>query len=248
VELIAAIDLLGGRARRLQEGDYDRPIEAQADPLHLARLWLAAGVRRLHVVDLDGARSGRPVNHRLLGQVCAVAAEATPGSRVQTGGGLRRTADVAAAFAAGASDVILGSAAIREPAFLAACASRWPGCVGAALDLRDGRPAVEGWTATVDAEPLELAAFLLEAGAAQLLVTDTRRDGMRAGPALELMAEFRARFPSAVLLCAGGVTTAGDLTALARIGIDGAVVGRALLEGTLDIVEALAACKTEVAA
>ncbi len=242
MELIAAIDLLGGVARRLVAGDYDRPLERRADPLELTHAWLSAGIGRLHVVDLDGAREGRPVNTRLLAAICRQATAMAPASRVQAGGGLRSIESVAEALAAGASEVILGSAAVADPHFLAECAAQWPGRVGAALDLRDGRPAVDGWRSTVADDPFTLAQRLLEAGAARLLVTDTARDGTGRGPALGLMADFRARFPDAVLLSAGGVASAADLAALARIGIDGAIVGRALLEGTLDLPAALAAC------
>ncbi|CAN5739380.1 1-(5-phosphoribosyl)-5-[(5-phosphoribosylamino)methylideneamino]imidazole-4-carboxamide isomerase [soil metagenome] len=248
MELIAAMDLLGGRARRLLQGDYGRPLEASADPLTLARGWLTAGVPRLHIVDLDGARNGRPVHARLVEQICRLRAEIAPQVRVQSGGGLRDEDSVAALIEAGVDEVILGSAAVVDPEFLGRCASRWPGRVGAALDLRQGRVAVAGWTEEVATDAHLLAERLLSAGAARLLVTDIARDGMAAGPNLELMAEFRERHPRAVLVCAGGVTTAVDLAALASIGVDGAVVGRALLDGSLDIGRALAACESGVPA
>ena len=250
MELIPAIDLLGGMARRLVRGDYRQPIEAQADPLTLAGRFLAGGVSRLHVVDLDGARDGRPTNLSVLDAICRLARQA-PGATpvaVQAGGGLRTLESVEATLAAGAQRVMLGSAAVREPGFVAECAASWPGRVGASLDVRDGRPAVDGWQATIAADPLDLADRLLEAGAAFLVVTDTARDGTGQGPALEMMERLRRRLPRASLLCAGGIASTADLRALAELGIDGAVVGRALLEGTLDLDEALAACAVEVAA
>jgi phosphoribosylformimino-5-aminoimidazole carboxamide ribotide isomerase len=242
VELIAAIDLLDGRARRLYQGDYAQLLDVSADPLELARRFLLAGVSRLHVVDLDGAREGRPVN---IGTVTAIAEqrrEVTPAARIEFGGGLRDEAAVEGVFAAGVDDALLGSAAIRDPAFLARCVKRWPGRIGVSLDLRDGRPAVAGWTSEVDDDAFELADRLLAAGASRLQVTDIALDGTNQGPNLELIAEFRRRFPAATLTAAGGVATATDVAALGRIGVDGVVVGRALLDGTLDIGEAIAAC------
>jgi phosphoribosylformimino-5-aminoimidazole carboxamide ribotide isomerase len=248
MELIAAIDLLGGRARRLVQGDYARPIADSADPLDLARELLSAGVPRLHVVDLDGARLGRPVHLDMLARIRAAAKDIAPQARIEFGGGLRGERSIEAVLAAGADDLILGSAAVADPEFLAACAARWPGRVGVALDLRNGRPAVAGWTSDIDADAIELAKRLLDADAARLQVTDIERDGTGAGPSLGLMETYRQRFPAATLIAAGGIATAADLAALASLGVDGAIVGRALLEGSLDIGAALAACAAEVPA
>jgi phosphoribosylformimino-5-aminoimidazole carboxamide ribotide isomerase len=240
MELIAAIDLLAGRARRLEQGDYERPLPQVADPLELATVFVAAGVRRLHVIDLDGARAGRPVNHDFLAEICRLASGA--GVRVEAGGGLRDISAVEVMFDSGVDEVLLGSAAIRDPAFLAACHERRPGRVGAAVDVRAGQAQLDGWSAASDTDPLDLVARLLDAGASRLVVTDVARDGTARGPNLELMAEVRVRFPAAVLIAAGGVATTLDLAALAGLRLDGAVVGRALLDGTLDIGEAIAAC------
>jgi phosphoribosylformimino-5-aminoimidazole carboxamide ribotide isomerase len=248
VELIAAIDLLGGRARRLEQGDYGRPLDAKADPPQLAREWLAAGVPRLHIVDLDGAREGRPVHLDLVARICRLAADIAPAARIEFGGGLRDEASVEAALAAGTHDVVLGSAAVRDPEFLARCAVRWPGRVGVALDLRDGRPAVAGWTSEVDDDAFELADRLLAAGATRLQVTDIERDGTGSGPNLVLMETFRRRFPTTTLIAAGGITTTADLAALARLAVEGAIVGRALLDGSLNIGAALAASTAGVPA
>ena len=200
---------------------------------------LRGGLRWLHLVDLDGAREGRPVNGRILGVICRRAAQA--GARVQVGGGLRDEAAVEGVLAAGAGVAMLGSAAIRRPAFVAECAARWPGRIGFSLDLRRGRPAVDGWLGDSPTDPVELAGELLAAGASQLAVTDTERDGTGAGPNLDLVSTFRARFPQAMLIAAGGIGKAADLTALARLRVDGAIVGRALLDGSLELRQALAA-------
>jgi len=248
MELVGAIDLLGGRARRLVQGDYDRPITQSADPLGLARRWLEAGLRRLHVVDLEGARLGRPVHVGLVAELCRLTSRVAPTARVQAGGGLRDVQSVELMLDAGVETIMLGSAAISRPEFLARCAERWPGRVGLSLDLRHGTAAVEGWQRTTAVDPVELAHRALEDGAARLAVTDIGRDGTALGPNLDLLVAFRTRFPTAVLLAAGGIASPTDLAALAALGLDGAIVGRALLDGSLDVAEALAACTAEIPA
>jgi phosphoribosylformimino-5-aminoimidazole carboxamide ribotide isomerase len=239
MELICAIDLLDGGAVRLVQGDYDRRIDASARPVDLARRFAAAGCRRLHLVDLAGARAGRPVQLELIGDV-ATAARAVDGAvRVEAGGGLR-TADDVDAILAVADDALLGTAAIERPAFLRACADRHPGRIGVSLDLRDGRPAVDGWLRTATADAAELARQLVDAGANRLIVTDTARDGTLAGPNLALLTTLRAALPDATLVAAGGIGSLDDLRAVAGIGCDGAVIGMALLSGAIDPAEAVA--------
>jgi phosphoribosylformimino-5-aminoimidazole carboxamide ribotide isomerase len=242
MELIPAIDLLGGSAVRLVKGDYGRRLESSSAAVDLATNWVHAGARRLHVVDLDGARSGRPEQLGLAGRVAEAARRAAPGLvTVELGGGVRTLDDVAAAFAAGIDEVILGTAAVESPALLADAVARWPGRVGAALDLRGGRPALDGWTRTVARDPIELAGGLLDAGAARLTLTDTARDGTLDGPNLEFLGRCRTAFPGATLIAAGGVAGTADLEALAALGLDGTIVGRALLDGSLSIDAALEA-------
>jgi phosphoribosylformimino-5-aminoimidazole carboxamide ribotide isomerase len=243
MELIPAIDLLGGRAVRLVEGDYEARLDSASEALELARVWAGAGATRLHLVDLDGARSGRPEQLALAGRL-AEAARTGAAPRpltVELGGGLRALEDVGDAFAAGIDDAILGTAAIESPKLLRTAAARWPGRIGASLDLRAGRPSLDGWTRTIEADPLEMATRLLDAGASRLTLTDTSRDGTLRGPNLPLLARFRAAFPGATLIAAGGVARTADLEALAAIGLDGVIVGRALLDGSLSIDDALEA-------
>jgi len=240
MELICAIDLLDGGAVRLVQGDFARRIPADADGPELARRFVGAGCRRLHVVDLAGARAGRPVQLPLVGAIVGAARDSADGVVIEVGGGLRREADVAAALAV-ADDAILGTAAIDRPGFLRACALAHPGRVSASLDLRGGRPAVDGWTRAGAADPIALAERLLDEGAARLVVTETSRDGTLAGPDLELLTSIRRAFPAAVLVAAGGVGSLDDLRALDAVGVDGAVVGLALLTGAVDPAEAVAA-------
>lgn len=249
MDLIAAIDLLGGRAVRLRQGDYERPI-ADADPTELAARWSAAGAPWLHVVDLEGARSGEPRQADVLAAIVRAAEAVAPGVRVQAGGGVRSEAAVAATFEAGADVAVLGTAAVERPGFVEACARRWPGRVAAALDLREGRLSVDGWlrqTAVRGPAPVEVARRLVDDGATAIVVTDVRRDGALAGPNIDLLAAFRRAVPDARLVASGGVRSIADLAALRDAGMDAAIVGLALLTGDVSIEDATVALK-EVAA
>ena len=239
MELVCAIDLLDGGAVRLVQGDYDRRVSADRDAPSLARDFAAAGCRRLHVIDLAGARAGRPMQLALVAQVVAAARAVAPDVRVELGGGLRSQADVEAALEV-VDEVLLGTAAIEDPSFLADAAARHPGRVGVALDLRGGVPTLDGWLRKGSGAAVGHARGLLEAGAARLVVTETSRDGTLVGPDLPALTALRAAFPEAVLVAAGGVGSLDDLRALRDLGFDGAVVGLALLTGGVDPAEALA--------
>jgi phosphoribosylformimino-5-aminoimidazole carboxamide ribotide isomerase len=245
VELIAAIDLLGGRARRLVRGDFDAATDG-ANAAALAADWVAAGVRHLHVVDLDGARRGEPVELDLMGDVVA-AARAAGGDRVrvQAGGGLRSQAAVGSVLERGADQAILGTAAVDQPGFLAGCASRWPGRILASVDVRGGAAAVDGWLRGATESPLEIARRLVGEGAAAVIVTDVDRDGTLTGPNLALLAEWRATLPEVRLIAAGGIGTLDDLRRVRDIGLDGVIAGMALLSGALRVGEALEALAAE---
>lgn len=238
MDLIPAIDLLGGEAVRLVQGDYDRRAAHVADPASVVRSWVAAGVRHLHLVDLDGARAGRPANLASAARIASAAREVGDVT-VELGGGLRRLEDVAAALDAGVDLAILGTAAIEDPALLPDAVARWPGRIAASVDVRGEAIALDGWTRSADADAVELARRLADAGASQLIVTDTRRDGTGAGPNLELLGRMRAALPNARLVAAGGIASADALRALAAAGIDGAIVGLALVDGSLDVQAAL---------
>jgi phosphoribosylformimino-5-aminoimidazole carboxamide ribotide isomerase len=239
VELICAIDLLDGGAVRLVQGDYDRRIAADADAPELARRFVAAGCRRLHVVDLAGARAGRPMQLDLVGEIVVAARAEAPSVVVEAGGGLRTAADVEGLLER-ADEALLGTAAIENAGFLRDCATAHPGRIAVSLDLRDGRPALDGWSRTGEADAIALARRLLDDGASRLIVTDTARDGTLGGPNLSLLAQLRAALPGAMLVAAGGIGSVDDLRALAGAGCDGAVVGLALLTGAIDPAEALA--------
>ena len=240
MELICAIDLLDGGAVRLVHGDYDRRVAADAKPTDLARRFVAAGCRRLHVVDLAGARAGAPAQLPLLESTVDAARREAPDVVVEAGGGLRTLPDVEAVLEV-ADEAILGTSAIERPGFLRSCVEAHPGRVSASLDLRHGRPAVDGWTREGAGEPLAVAARLLSEGASRLIVTEASRDGTLAGPDLDLLGGLRAAFPDATLIAAGGVGSMDDLASLESLGIDGAIVGLALLTGAIDPARAIAA-------
>ncbi len=238
MDLIPAIDLLGGEAVRLVQGDYARRAAHVADPASVVRAWVVAGVRHLHLVDLDGARSGQPANLAVAARLASTA-RASGEVTVELGGGLRRLEDVAAALDAGVDLAILGTAAAEDPALLPDAVARWPGRIAASVDVRGESIALDGWTRTADGDAVELARLLADAGAGQLVVTDTRRDGTGAGPNLDLLGRMRAALPDVRLVAAGGIARAEALRALAAAGIDGAIVGLALVDGSLSVEDAL---------
>jgi phosphoribosylformimino-5-aminoimidazole carboxamide ribotide isomerase len=213
IEVIPAVDVLGEEAVRLHQGDYDAVVERADDPVLLAGRWAAAGARRIHLVDLDGARSGR-VRPELVARVAAV------GLPVQASGGIRSLADARALLEAGADRVVVGTAAWPDP-------EPWfelGESLVLALDVRDGQVRAAGWT---EAAGISFGAALELAGSRRVLVTAIDRDGTLAGPDLELIAKAAAA--GARVLAAGGVRSPDDVQALAAAGAEAAIVGRALL-------------------
>ena len=241
MDLIPAVDLLDGIAVRLVQGDFARRAATVDDPTPVIAEWVRAGVRRLHLVDLEGARSGRPAHLELASRLAAGAHEAASGVRVQMGGGLRRLDDIEAALDAGIDVAVLSTAAIEDPELLQAAVGRWPGRIAVSIDVRGETVALDGWTRAAAADPARLATELSGAGVAQLIVTDVQRDGTRRGPNRELLSRIRTAVPRTRLVAAGGIGSTTDLRQLAALGVDGAVVGLALVDGSLGIAEALSA-------
>ena len=231
--MIPAVDVLEGRAVRLREGVREQIAVEGGDPVELAGRFVRDGARWLHLVDLDGAFAGEP-SPGLLARIASVA-ERVP---IQIGGGYRSLTAVETALATGADRVMVGTAAL-SPAFLSAAALQFGERLVVAVDARDGRVAVEGWTRSATASARELADRCAEAGIRRLLVTGTRRDGTLAGPDLELLCDV---LPCGVaVLAAGGIASLADLRALRDLGCEGAVVGSALWQGAFTLPEALAA-------
>lgn len=238
--LYPAIDVRGGRAVRLRQGDYAQETRYEASPLALAQGYAQAGARWLHLVDLDAARDGGYALRALLGDIRDI------GLAVQTGGGVRSEADVEALLAAGATRVVVGSLAIREPARVAGWLVRFGAeRIVVALDTRrdtDGRWCLpsHGWTQQAEGTLEPLADFYRAEGLRHLLCTDIARDGMLAGPNEALYRVLCARLPGVQVQASGGVRDRADLEGVEDAGCAGAVLGRALLEGGLPLREALA--------
>jgi phosphoribosylformimino-5-aminoimidazole carboxamide ribotide isomerase len=243
-EVIPAIDLRGGRCVRLFQGDYARETVYGDDPAAMARRWQELGAPRLHVVDLDGARSGEQVNAEAVRAI--VGAVDLP---VELGGGIRDMATVEAWLSAGVERVYLGTAAVTDPAFAAEACARFPGRVAAGADARDGRIAVRGWEADGDQTVLDFARRLLGNGACALTFTNIAADGTLQGPDVDGVARLIEQLgPEAIggaqVILAGGVGTLAHILAAAAVpGLGGVIAGRALYEGTVDLAEALAAVR-----
>ena len=238
-ELIPAIDLLGGRVVRLSRGDYGAATVYDPDPGAVARRFAEAGAPRIHVVDLDAARSGERGNEASIRAVVA-AAGAVP---VQLGGGIRDLDGVKSAIALGVDRVVIGTAALRDPELVREAAKLNPGRIVVGIDARDGRVAVEGWLETSETTALDMARRFEDAGVAAIVHTDIARDGMLTGPNLEATAQL-AELVSIPVIVSGGVASLDDVkraAALASRGVAGVIAGRALYTGDLDLDRALEA-------
>jgi phosphoribosylformimino-5-aminoimidazole carboxamide ribotide isomerase len=240
VILYPAIDIRGGKAVRLLQGDYARETTYDADPVDAARRWAEEGAEFLHVVDLDGAKAGEPRN---LASVRRIAAAGE--CPIQVGGGLRDEASVAAVLEAGAERVVIGTAALRDPGFLAGALDAHGECVVVSVDARDGKVALSGWTEAGEEGVVEAVAELSSRGVSRFLCTAIEVDGTMEGPALDELGRIAAATEARVI-ASGGVGALPHLEALsqeAAPNIEGAVVGRALYERKFTVAEAIAALK-----
>ena len=234
-EVIPAIDLRGGRCVRLVQGDYARERRYADDPVVVARAWEDQGAARLHVVDLDGARQGVPVNSMVMAAICR--AVSIP---VEVSGGIRTLEAAQAAIGYGAGRVQLGSAAVRDPELVRAACAALPGAVVVSIDARDGEVMTDGWQRGSGRKVLEVAREMVSLGVPRLMFTDIGRDGVLGGPELERTRELvgAAGVP---VVASGGVSRVEHLRQLAAIGCEGAIVDTALYEGAFTLAEALAA-------
>jgi phosphoribosylformimino-5-aminoimidazole carboxamide ribotide isomerase len=240
IEVIPAIDLLNGACVRLSQGSYDDVTVYGDDPGAVASRFAAHAIRRLHVVDLDGAKQGRPHN---TDAIRAIVAAVGPSIPVQLGGGIRTIEGIELALETGIQRVILGTIALRDPELVRKAARRFPDQVVVGIDARDGRVAVEGWLDTSDVLAAEVAKKFEDAGVAAIVYTDIARDGMLNGPNLEATGALADRISIPVIV-SGGVSCEDDIVqsaALAPRGIAGVIVGRALYTGAVDLESAIAA-------
>ena len=239
MEIWPAIDLRGGKCVRLQQGDYDRETVFGDDPAAMARHWVAEGARSLHLVDLDGARDGRPSN---LPSVRAIlAAVDVP---CELGGDIRDEATVAQLLDAGLTRLVIGTRALREPEWFRGLCRAFPGRLVLGIDARDGLVATDGWLATSSVAATDLARQFDGEPVAAIIYTDIAADGMLCGPNLAAMQAMQ-RASGIPVIASGGVHAVEDVRRLATLGLAGVVIGRALYEGKFTISQALLAAETE---
>lgn len=235
MELIPAIDLLDGKVVRLHQGRYDEVTVYDDDPVAMAMRFEAEGATRLHVVDLEGARSGEPAHVAVIQEILRATA-----LQVQVGGGVRNASVASRWLDAGAARVVLGTVLIKAPEVARAICSRHPGAVVVALDARDGKIAVEGWREQSEQDATELAKQVDGWGIGAILFTNIDRDGTRGGPDVEATAALQSQVETTVI-ASGGIGSLEHLRALAREGVRASVCGRALYSGAFTLSEAFAA-------
>jgi len=240
MEIIPAIDIRGGRCVRLEQGDYARETVFDDDPLAVARRWQEAGAKRLHVVDLDGAREGGPRNEDSVRTI--LTSVSVP---VQVGGGIRDIATIQRYLDAGADRVVMGTTAVKDQTTLTNAVVLFRERILVGVDARAGVVATEGWLEASTIAATELVKQLSEMGVSRIVYTDIARDGLLAGPNFDTILElldFISGLPSLVgVVVAGGLSSVDDLRRLSAMGVEGAVVGKALYTGDIDLTEALRA-------
>ncbi|GAA4386331.1 1-(5-phosphoribosyl)-5-[(5-phosphoribosylamino)methylideneamino]imidazole-4-carboxamide isomerase [Hymenobacter koreensis] len=231
MEIIPAIDLIGGQCVRLTEGDFSQQTTYDSDPLAVAQRFEQHGLRRLHLVDLDGARARQPVNLPVLERIAR-----HTNLVVDFGGGLQHETAVRQAFDAGAAQITAGSIAVREPETV----RHWLQTFGAeriliGADFRGQHISINAWAEQSERTLEEFVAAYLSQGAATFVCTDVSKDGKLQGPSLETYRQLRAALPAAQLVASGGVTTMADVEAMAEVGMYGAIIGKAIYEGTIQL-------------
>ena len=234
--LIPAIDLKDGKCVRLRQGRMDEDTVFSNDPVAVADRWVEVGARRLHVVDLNGAFAGRPVNADAIRRI----AEAHPDVPIQVGGGIRDDDTIELYLEMGVSFVILGTNAVNVPHFVGDACSEFPGHIMVALDAKEGKVAIDGWSKLSNHDVIDIAQRFEREGVEAIIYTDISRDGMMAGVNVDATVAL-ARAITIPVIASGGVSKLDDirrLCAVANEGIMGAIVGRALYEGDLDLAEA----------
>ena len=238
MEVIPAIDLLGGNCVRLYQGDYGQSEVFGEDPVTMAKKWQDQGATRLHLVDLDGAKTGEPINLKAIENI--VGALDIP---IQVGGGLRDRSRVAQLLSLGVRSAILGTIAVEKPELVGELCAEFPGQIIIGIDARNGKVATKGWLETSEVEAVELAQRMAKLGAAAIIYTDIYRDGTLQGPNLDALRDLCTHIDIPVI-ASGGVSSVTDLLSLLgleAIGVTGAIVGRAIYTGDVVLKEAIRA-------
>ncbi len=238
MEILPAIDLLDGRCVRLYQGDYQQSQIYHENPVEVAKIWAEQGATRLHLVDLDGAKVGKPVNLDAIEAI--IRAVDIP---VQVGGGLRDRASVIKLLEIGVERVILGTVAVEQPELVASLCQEFPNQIVVGIDARNGKVATRGWLETSTVEATDLAQQMEKLGAAAIIYTDIHRDGTLVGPNLDALREIASPLNIPVI-ASGGVSSLTDLLSLLSLeplGVNGVIVGKALYTGDVDLKEAIRA-------
>lgn len=237
MNIFPAIDIIGGKVVRLAEGDYNRAKQYEIGPEEAAAEFAAAGAKYLHAVDLDGAKNGRTENAALIGKIAKES-----GLFVETGGGIRTEETAERYLSAGVQRVILGTAAVENFALVRALAKKYPESVAVGVDARNGKVAVRGWLETTKTDAFSFCEKLRDAGVKYVVYTDISKDGMLSGANLEIYGKL-AGIEGLNVTASGGITYAEEIRALKRMGVYGAIVGKAMYEGKLPLKEALSAAE-----
>jgi len=228
-----AIDIFEGKAVRLQRGDYEQMTVYSDDPVSVALGFKKAGATTIHMVDLEGARSGVPANFQVIESIASES-----GLFIQVGGGIRTTETIDKYLSAGVKRVILGTAAVSQPGFLQEMVTKYQEAIAVSIDIKDGLVAIKGWTEVSNQDALTFCETVSKLGVQTIICTDISKDGMLSGTNIELYQTLRSKL-SIGIIASGGVTTLEEIGLLAKLGMDGAILGKALYTGAIDLREAI---------
>lgn len=227
IEIIPAIDIMDGRCVRLRKGDYGQVTRYESDPVDQSLMFRDAGARRLHLVDLDGARSAAPVNLRTLEKIASAS-----GLDIEWGGGIKSADSLRSSFDAGANRAICGSVAVRQPELFASWLREFsPAKIILGADAKNGKIAIQGWTEESELSVEQLVDSFVPAGLSQVICTDIARDGMLQGPSFELYGELQGKYPGIDFTVSGGVSSVADIEKLDSMGLRYVILGKAYYEG-----------------
>jgi len=235
--LYPAIDLFEGKAVRLKRGDYAQMTVYNDNPLSVAQDFKKAGATALHIVDLEGAKDGKPANYDVIQHIAS-----ETDLLIQVGGGIRTSITIEKYLGMGIRRVILGTAAVAEPGFLKDMVNDFDEAIAVSVDIKDGLVAIKGWTETSNHDAVEFCETVGELGVQTLICTDISKDGMLSGTNMELYRTLRSKLTIG-LIASGGVSTIDEIKILSELGMDGAILGKALYTGDIDLTEAMRICQ-----
>ena len=232
-----AIDIKDGRCVRLIQGDYNKETVYSTNPVDIAKEWQSKGAEFIHLIDLNGAAQGYPVNIKVIEKIV----NNIVNIKVQVGGGIRTNETVEQLLNIGVSRVIIGTKAVKSPEWVQELCVNFPGKIAVSIDIRNGNIATEGWLQAEELSGINFAEQLQDYNPCSIIVTDINKDGMLEGPNLELMEEFKDKIDTPII-ASGGITSILDLESLSKLKIDGAIIGKALYENKIDLAEAIRHC------